>query len=544
MGSDDSVQVAISTDNGLSWTSIYVWDVNNQPSAGGAPYIIDLAAYTGASNIIGIYATDGPVLDPEDYDFHIGNFEVRHSPLVYYTIGTINTENGTGVADSVSVNCAISGTVVGFNRRGSRYEFTLIDMRSGSQAGIIVFGFNSLPNYTAITEGDSLYIEGDVAQYNGLTQFNPDTITLISSGNTIPAPIVVSDLDETTESKWLSIPTNRVSLSTSGSESSNIDLTNGTDTILMRIVSDTDVNDSLVASGIPIIPSDNICGLFGIGGQFDNSSPFTGGYQIFPMRWSDLTICRLFVLPYYPIATINTEDVTGVADSAGVNCAISGTVVGVNRRGSGYEFTLIDMSSGSQEGITVFGFNSLPNYTAITEGDSLYIEGDVAQYNGLTQFNPDTITLISSGNTIPAPIVVSDLDETTESKWLSIPTNRVSLSTSGSESSNIDLTNGTDTILMRIVSDTDVNDSLVASGIPIIPSDNICGLFGIGGQFDNSSPFTGGYQIFPMRWSDLTICRNTVGIEDQKLLLLHSNCFQTQQMVCLKSDRMDLTTLP
>jgi len=292
MGSDDSVQFAISTDNSLSWTSIYVWEVNNQPSAGGAPYIIDLAANTGASNIIGIYATDGPVLDPEDYDFHIGNFKVRQSPLVYYTLGTINTENGTGVADSVSVNCAISGTAVGVNRIGSGYEFTLIDMRSGSQAGITMFGFNSLPHYTAITDGDSLYIEGDVAQYNGLTQFNPDTITLISSKNTIPAPIVVSDLDETTESKWLSIPTNWVSLSTSGSGSSNIDLTNGTDTILMRIVSDTDVNDSLVASGMPIIPSDNICGLFGIGGQFDNSSPFTGGYQIFPMRWSDLTICR------------------------------------------------------------------------------------------------------------------------------------------------------------------------------------------------------------------------------------------------------------
>jgi hypothetical protein len=43
----------------------------------------------------------------------------------------------------------------------------------------------------------------------------------------------------------------------------------------MRIVSDTDVNDSLVASEMPIVPSDIICGLFRIGGQFDNSSPFT-----------------------------------------------------------------------------------------------------------------------------------------------------------------------------------------------------------------------------------------------------------------------------
>jgi hypothetical protein len=59
------------------------------------------------------------------------------------------------------------------------------------------------------------------------------------------------------------------------SSSYNINFTNETDTILMRIVSDTDVNDSLVASEMPIVPSDIICGLFRIGGQFDNSSPFT-----------------------------------------------------------------------------------------------------------------------------------------------------------------------------------------------------------------------------------------------------------------------------
>ena len=74
------------------------------------------------------------------------------------------------------------------------------------------------------------------------------------------------------------------------------------------------------------------------------------------------------------------------------------------------------MSSGNQEGITMFDFNSLPNYTVVTEGDSLYIKGYVAPFNGLTQFSPDTITLILSGNIIPAPIVVSDLDQTTESR--------------------------------------------------------------------------------------------------------------------------------
>ena len=127
---------------------------------------------------------------------------------------------------------------------------------------------------------------------------------------------------------------------------------------------------------------------------------------------------------------------------------------------------------------------------------------------------PDSISIIATGRTLPAPIVVTDLDETTESRWLSIPTNWVSLSTSGAFSSNINLTNGIDTITMRIDSDTDINDSLTSSGMPIIPGDTICGLLGVGGQFDNSSPYLGGHQIFPMRWSDLSICRLSTGIKD------------------------------
>ena len=81
MGSDDSVQVVISTDGGLTWGAIYTWDVNNTPSNTGEPYAIDLAAYTGAANLFGIWASEGVVDDSEDYDFHINDFEIRVPPL-------------------------------------------------------------------------------------------------------------------------------------------------------------------------------------------------------------------------------------------------------------------------------------------------------------------------------------------------------------------------------------------------------------------------------------------------------------------------------
>ncbi|MDA9312321.1 fibronectin type III domain-containing protein, partial [Vicingaceae bacterium] len=223
--------------------------------------------------------------------------------------------------------------------------------------------------------------------------------------------------------------------------------------------------------------------------------------------------------PSYVIGILNTEDATGVADSLGVVAWTSGVVVGIDLDGNnGISFTIIDDDAAvTQEGMNIFNFNDVSNYV-VTEGDEILVHGNILQYNGLTELSPDSIYVLSSGNPIPTPIVVTNLDETTESRWLSIPTSWVSLSTSGAFSSNINLTNGTDTITMRIDSDTDINDSLTSSGMPIIPGDTICGLLGVGGQFDNSSPYTSGYQIFPMRWSDLSICRLATGIENADLV--------------------------
>jgi hypothetical protein len=222
--------------------------------------------------------------------------------------------------------------------------------------------------------------------------------------------------------------------------------------------------------------------------------------------------------PSYTIDILNTEDATGVADSLNVSAWTSGVVVGIDLDGNnGISFTILDeATTGIQEGINIFNFNDVSNYV-VTEGDEILVHGTVGQYRGLTQLSPDSIIVMSSGNALPTPMVVTDLDETTEAKYLSIPTSWVSLSTSGSGSSNVDLTNGTDTITMRIDSDTDINDSLTSSGLPIVPGDTICGLVGVGGQFDASSPYTAGYQIFPMRWTDLTICRLSTGIKSSDL---------------------------
>jgi len=212
-----------------------------------------------------------------------------------------------------------------------------------------------------------------------------------------------------------------------------------------------------------------------------------------PMSFTTLT-----PLPYYPIGTINTEDATtGVADSLGVFCWTSGTVAGIDLDGNvGLSFTIIDQSGTNPEGINIYNFADVSNYV-VTEGDSIMIRGEIQQFNGLTELFPDSISIISTGTSLPNAALVTTIDESTESALIRIEALTVTSVPAGS-SINIGLTDGTNNFVMRVDSDTDVLDSL-----SFVVGDKICSVNGIGGQYDSSNPYLDGYQIFPMSYSDV-----------------------------------------
>ncbi|WP_178988092.1 T9SS-dependent choice-of-anchor J family protein [Winogradskyella schleiferi] len=79
MGSDDEVQMLITTDGGASWNNLTTYNQSSYPSETGDVETFDLSAYTGTVQFA-IWATDGTVDDDEDYDFFIDEFIVR-TPL-------------------------------------------------------------------------------------------------------------------------------------------------------------------------------------------------------------------------------------------------------------------------------------------------------------------------------------------------------------------------------------------------------------------------------------------------------------------------------
>lgn len=401
-------------------------------------------------------------------------------------INTFNSMDANGVADSIGAMKWVKVIVTSIDFDGNAgYSFYAEDATDG----INIWNFADKSGYTMPMMGDSLYIHGEVAQFRGLTELEPDSIYLVNQNNMLPAASVETALDETTESELIQLIGMSVVDPTqwpaSGS-SANVDITNGTDTMTMRIDSDTDIDGSTAPAGMFDVT--------GLGSQYDFSSPYDEGYQIFPRMLTD--IFEYPTIPTYTIGSVTTLDADGVADSLGVLCKVVGTVMGVDLQGSAtaIQFTIHDGS----DGLGVYSSAPAAQSYTVMEGDQVRLIGTISQFNGLTQINPDSIALISSNNTLPTPAVVTQLGENTESELVTFTSATLvdpSQWTGSGSGFNVDITNGTDTIAMRIDNDVDLYSQAAPTGAFDVT--------GIGGQYDFSSPYTSGYQLLPRYQADI-----------------------------------------
>ncbi|MFM8512786.1 MAG: hypothetical protein ACKOBI_03455, partial [Bacteroidota bacterium] len=207
--------------------------------------------------------------------------------------------------------------------------------------------------------------------------------------------------------------------------------------------------------------------------------------------------------PLSSIASVLGVNSLGVLDSLGARVRLSGTIYGINQYSSsttptGVQYVMMDQSGGImfRRAGTNFGYSG---GAALVQGDSVELIGVLEQYNGLTQVNCDTIIRVATGRTLVTPNVVSALDESTENRLVRLnglvlvgsnwPTGTI---TSGV---NVNVSNGSTTFQMRILPQTDIDSTPAPTGY--------FDLVGLGLQFDNSSPFTTGYQIAPRSLADI-----------------------------------------
>lgn len=514
-----------------------------------------------------------------------------NSPINTYDIATVTVNDANFVPDSIGVYCKLIGVVTSIDFDGNAgYNFTIQD----STGGIYIFSFTDINNYQS-TQGDELRVVGTIGQFNGLTQLAVDSITVLSTGNALPTPQVVTFLNEATENEYITIEgvylADPSQWPTSNTSRSIDVVTPMNDTLVMRIDFDTYIFDSILVTGADTFT------IFGVGSQFDNSSaPRDAGYQILPSLYTDIVItgtaqcanpfglgatttstsatltwsngsgntfsniewgtagfgqgsgtlitgfnqasgslmlnnlttgvtyefyvqdsCATLggysawvgpfaftpaaapTIPTYPIGTIASTNLTTYEpDSLGVFCKIVGVVTSGDFDGNaGYQFTIQDATGG----MYLFRTTDIGTYqTAL--GDELRAVGTISQFNGLTQMNIDSLTLISSGNALPMAQPVTSLGESTENLRITIENARLAASwPTGTSSYNVPIITSTgDTVTLRLDSDFDITDSLT-----ILTTDTFT-VIGVGGQFDSSpTPRDAGYQILPSSHTDFTI---------------------------------------
>ena len=123
-------------------------------------------------------------------------------------------------------------------------------------------------------------------------------------------------------------------------------------------------------------------------------------------------------IPTYTLPQVKWVNTQFLPDSNGVMCKLQGTVLGVNTQTfattGNVGFTIHDGSVGF--GVFCAGTKNL-GYT-VNEGDVIRVIGVIGHFNGLAQINAYSIVVISTNGALPSPVVITEINESTESQLI------------------------------------------------------------------------------------------------------------------------------
>lgn len=199
----------------------------------------------------------------------------------------------------------------------------------------------------------------------------------------------------------------------------------------------------------------------------------------------------------YDIAEVTGVDADGNPTSLGLSCILTGIVYGIDLQGNdNIQFYFADATGG----ISLFSTDAF-GYT-VNEGDEVRVTGEISVFNCLTQITPSNIELLSTGNDLVDPTVVTGpFAEENESELIRIE--NVTLvdpsEWADSGSFNFNVTDGVNTWLVRVDSDTDISGSAPTGALTIT---------GLGGQYSTGSCLSG-YQLLPRYSADIAPYVNT-----------------------------------
>ncbi len=324
---DDSIYVRYSTTAGITPAD---FDMN------WGRYLV---SETGWAQWTGTFSTSGTVRFAIQYYITDGGPSGNNSNYVgldYFEVtgtgggGTITIAQAIEdldndfIPDRLGQTVTVEGVVFSPNYQTTNNSFYISDGTAGTD--IFMFG----PPLFTWAFGDILNITGVVSQFNGMTEIIPADSSgwvFVSSGNPTPDPAVLTLAQYKADPEmYEGSLVGFVSLSLVGGtwpaagSSANLSLSDGADTVVFRIDSDTDID----GQPEPTWPSDVI----GIGSQFDNSVPYDGGYQIFP---------RYYATDFLPAGTLVPVELTSFSANVSEGNVILNWTTATELNNSGFE---------------------------------------------------------------------------------------------------------------------------------------------------------------------------------------------------------------
>jgi len=197
------------------------------------------------------------------------------SALVTIPILTLRETNASGVPVTLGQTVAVEGVATVNNFGTTVTQSALQD----STAGIALFGSTSPSPFV---RGNRYVVYGPVAQFNGLTQVNYAGFADLGA-DTEPTPVVLTipALLADPELYEGSLVTLQNLTYVSGTWASG-------QTVVLKDASDNNINIRIQAGSTATTEPGYPVNVTGVLGQFDNTSPFTSGYQLQPRDADDL----------------------------------------------------------------------------------------------------------------------------------------------------------------------------------------------------------------------------------------------------------------
>ncbi len=278
----------------------------------------------------------------------------------------------------------LKGLCYGAQSNGDGFFITQGDT---AWSGIYVYMGNSTGGSTPAV-GDSVFVTGDVVEFNELTEIGDvSAVTVINSGNPLPTPISITTQVGATP------------LDIEKYEGCLVQATSATCTNPSLGFGEWEINDgsgALAVNDLMFVFTPVMSNVYDVTGAFNYSF---GAYKIEPRDANDISGAGAVTptVPIYDIQYATAEPFASAYD--GQTVITYGYVTGVYA--DGY---FIQDSSSAWNGLMVYDPSS-SNLPAI--GDSITVEGDIDEFNELTQLVfPTSMTVESSGHSV-TPVMVS-----------------------------------------------------------------------------------------------------------------------------------------